>query len=79
MKTKPKPMPKFHHRAKARSLARKCSLAVVAGLALVLLASCANNNRPRPGGPTSNLDTKAWNTPQPWEGGAQFGMFPQSR
>lgn len=66
-------------RRRIHPLPQKAALSVVAGLALVLLASCANNNRPRPGGPTSNLDTKAWNTPQPWEGGAQFGMFPQSR
>jgi hypothetical protein len=45
-----------------------------------MLVSCTNTNpRPRPGGPTSNLDPKAWNTPQPWEGGAAYGMFPQSR
>jgi hypothetical protein len=74
-----KPISMTLPRRSFKALARRGSLAVVAGLALVLLASCANNNRPKPGGPTSNLDPKAWNTPQSWEGGAQFGMFPQSR
>lgn len=72
-------LPHRNLQAMKNKLTPRFSILLLGFCACALLASCNTSPQPRPGGPTSNLDPKAWNKPQPWEGGAQFGMFPQSR
>ncbi len=50
-------------------------LAVIAAF----LPSCADDETTKPVGPVSDSSRLPWNTPEPGQGGGQFGMLPQNQ